>query len=293
MRQVATLSPGALAAPHHPRRHLRRAQEETRAHGRGDPHPRGRPQPDRRQGQQHRLPDRSVARSTGLPTLRRRGFAPGGDLLIAPWPSPHHTRRPAKFCRPWVTESQNPGNGLRRLRLCGFSTETSSVAGTAGARSRFFTKHHHRCVAPWRSVRFTPSRDSPHHQYRTPHDPAFCARRDSRRPRPRAGPRRNYHRTRDRGGARRCGSLQPGTGPPRGAGQPAGRSLSRGGRHAAAPPGPGTGGRRHNGRRRGTAGRAPPRQYRHARRLDRERRLRPHCALAPGGSFRPAGLWLQ
>ena len=47
-----------LAAPHHPRRHLRRAQEEARAHGRGHPHPRGRPQQDRRQGQQHRLPDR-------------------------------------------------------------------------------------------------------------------------------------------------------------------------------------------------------------------------------------------
>jgi hypothetical protein len=27
MRQVATLSPGALAAPHHPRRHLRRTQD--------------------------------------------------------------------------------------------------------------------------------------------------------------------------------------------------------------------------------------------------------------------------
>ena len=49
-----------LAAPHHPRRHLRRAQEEARAHRRGHPHPRGRPQQDRRQGQQHRLPDHRV-----------------------------------------------------------------------------------------------------------------------------------------------------------------------------------------------------------------------------------------
>ena len=115
---------------------------------------------------------------------------------------------------------------------------------------------------------------------------------DATRPRPRAAARRDYDRTRGRGGAWRCGPLQPVAGPPRGAGQPAGRPLSRVGRRAAALPGRGAGGRRHDGRRR-PAGRAPPRQRRHARRLDRERRLRPHCALAPGGGFRPAGLWLQ
>jgi hypothetical protein len=52
----------------HPRRNQRRPQEEARADGRGLPHPRGRPQQDRRQGQQHRLPDRRVARPRRLPT---------------------------------------------------------------------------------------------------------------------------------------------------------------------------------------------------------------------------------
>ena len=34
------------------------ALKKARAHGRGDAHPRGRPQQDRRQGQRHHLPDR-------------------------------------------------------------------------------------------------------------------------------------------------------------------------------------------------------------------------------------------
>jgi hypothetical protein len=57
------------------------AQEEARAHGRGHPHPRGRPEQDRRQGQRHHLPDRRVARPTTCQNLRRRGLAPGGDLF--------------------------------------------------------------------------------------------------------------------------------------------------------------------------------------------------------------------
>ena len=81
--------------------------------------------------------------------------------------------------------------------------------------------------------------------------------------------------------------------PPCGAGQPAGRPLSRVGRLAAALPGRRADGRQHDGRRRRPAGRAPSRERGHARRLDRERRLRPHRALAPGDGFRPTGLRLQ
>ena len=46
-----------LAAPHHPRRHLWRAEEETRPDRRGHPHPRDRPQQHRRQRQRNHLPD--------------------------------------------------------------------------------------------------------------------------------------------------------------------------------------------------------------------------------------------
>jgi hypothetical protein len=72
-----------VAAPHHPGRHLRRAQEEARPHGRSHPHPRGRAQQDWRQGQRDHLPDRSVACPTTRQRLRRRGPPPGGDLFAA------------------------------------------------------------------------------------------------------------------------------------------------------------------------------------------------------------------
>ena len=80
-----------LAAPHHPRRDLRRAQEETRAHRRGDPHPRGRPQQDRRQGQHHRLPDHRVEPapaerplSAGMHDPRSSARAIGSTRLDSP-----------------------------------------------------------------------------------------------------------------------------------------------------------------------------------------------------------------
>jgi Protein of unknown function (DUF3489) len=75
---------------HHPRRHLRRAQEEAGPHRRGDSHERGRTQQDRRQGQRHHLPDHSVARPADLPSLRRRGLGAGGGLLAALAPACVH-----------------------------------------------------------------------------------------------------------------------------------------------------------------------------------------------------------
>ena len=71
-----------LAAPHHPRRDQRRAQEEARTHGRGHAHPRGRPQQDRRQGQQHRLPDHRVPVRPAAE--RRRSAAHAASLLKRP-----------------------------------------------------------------------------------------------------------------------------------------------------------------------------------------------------------------
>ena len=64
-----------LAASHDPRRHLRRAQEEAGAQGRGHAHPRGRPQQARRQGQHHRLPDPRVRKPPMIiERPRRRGY---------------------------------------------------------------------------------------------------------------------------------------------------------------------------------------------------------------------------
>ena len=78
-------------------------------HVEATPHPRGRPQQDRRQGQQHRLPDRRgrLIRQNPPPMPPRR-LAPGGGSFHAAafWqpqaglrPAPHRTRLSVSECR--------------------------------------------------------------------------------------------------------------------------------------------------------------------------------------------------
>ena len=95
-----------LAAPHHPRRDQRRPQEEVGPHRRGDSHPRGRPEQDRRQGQQHHLPDRRLARPTHLPTS-----APPGPRARRRSSCGH--ARPAAAMRSWKSWVELArGNGV-------------------------------------------------------------------------------------------------------------------------------------------------------------------------------------
>ena len=149
--------------------------------------------------------------------------------------SPHHARRPGEVLKAVdhrISESQGAGP----VEACSSWAEIFCGSRERNGRAQVLEQAPRPSALAQRPIHAKPPQP---HQYRRPHEPAFCARRDSTRPGPHAGARRNYHRTRGRGGARRCGSLQPGTGPPRGAGQPAGRSLSRVGRHAAALPGSG------------------------------------------------------
>ena len=126
-----------LAAPHDPRRHLRRAQEEARAHGRGHPHPRGRPQQDRRQGQQHRLPDHRLARrpaERGAPTCTAcsSNRAIGSTRPTAPRPGPCSPSRAS--AQPTSTGLSPASNAPRAPRSAPSSGSTRTACSGPAAR---------------------------------------------------------------------------------------------------------------------------------------------------------------